>query len=196
MSTDISLGGSAQARCAECGRTFATSDMIRHGSAHICASCKPIFMQKLVEGAEIRSGLRFAGFWRRFAAVLLDGLIVGIVNGVLQVFAVFATLRSAADAAAPAFGPLLASYFLSLAIACAYETVLIGKYGVTVGKMVCRIEVVTADGGSVTYARAFGRYWAKMLSSFTLFIGYIIAVFDEQKRSLHDRICNTRVIIR
>jgi hypothetical protein len=39
-----------------------------------------------------------------------------------------------------------------------------------------------------------GRYFAKMLSSLTLLIGYIIAAFDEEKRSLHDRICNTRVV--
>jgi hypothetical protein len=33
-----------------------------------------------------------------------------------------------------------------------------------------------------------------MLSAFTLTIGYIMAGIDEQKRALHDRICNTRVV--
>ena len=61
--------------------------------------------------------------------------------------------------------------------------------------MACKIKVVTADGGRVSYARAFGRYFAKMLSAFTCMIGYIIAVFDNpQKRALHDHICNTRVV--
>jgi uncharacterized RDD family membrane protein YckC len=56
--------------------------------------------------------------------------------------------------------------------------------------------VVTADGGRVSYLRALGRYFAKMLSGFTCLIGYIIAAFDGQKRALHDHICNTRVVFK
>ena len=41
-----------QARCNECGELFAANDMIRHGSLHVCAACKPRFMQKLSEGAQ------------------------------------------------------------------------------------------------------------------------------------------------
>ena len=41
-----------QARCNECGQLFAANDMIRHGSLHVCAACKPRFMQKLSEGAK------------------------------------------------------------------------------------------------------------------------------------------------
>jgi uncharacterized RDD family membrane protein YckC len=50
------------------------------------------------------------------------------------------------------------------------------------------------DGGKVSYGRAVGRHFAKYLSSFTLGIGYIMAGIDDEKRALHDRICNTRVI--
>ncbi len=39
-----------QGKCTECGQIFATKDMIRHGTSHICAACKPRFMQKLSEG--------------------------------------------------------------------------------------------------------------------------------------------------
>ena len=56
------------------------------------------------------------------------------------------------------------------------------------------LKVVLPDGGRVTYWRAFGRHFAEMVSAFTLAIGYIMAGFDSQKRSLHDRICSTRVI--
>jgi len=62
--------------------------------------------------------------------------------------------------------------------------------------MACKIRVVTADGGRVSYARSFGRYFAKLLSGFTCMIGYIIAFFDDQKRTLHDRICDTRVVLK
>src|ERR1051326_1442695 len=39
--------------CAECGKVFPTDQMIRYGNAHVCANCKPVFMQKLAEGAAI-----------------------------------------------------------------------------------------------------------------------------------------------
>ena len=51
--------------------------MIRHGNVRICASCKPVFMQKLAEGAQLETGdLNYAGFWIRVGAKLLDGLIM------------------------------------------------------------------------------------------------------------------------
>jgi hypothetical protein len=39
-----------EASCAECGRVFKVEDMIHHGQCYVCASCKPVFMQKLREG--------------------------------------------------------------------------------------------------------------------------------------------------
>jgi uncharacterized RDD family membrane protein YckC len=56
--------------------------------------------------------------------------------------------------------------------------------------------VVRPDGRPVDLGRAFGRYFAKILSAFILLIGYIIAGFDSEKRALHDMICDTRVIKR
>jgi uncharacterized RDD family membrane protein YckC len=60
--------------------------------------------------------------------------------------------------------------------------------------MACKLKVVTSDGGRVSYLRALGRHFAELLSVLTLMVGYIMAAFDEQKRTLHDRICDTRVI--
>lgn len=83
---------------------------------------------------------------------------------------------------------------LQIAIAATYTTWFLGRYGATLGKMACKIKVVTADGERVSYARACGRHFAEFISSLILFIGYIMAAFDNQKRTLHDRICNTRVV--
>jgi uncharacterized RDD family membrane protein YckC len=46
----------------------------------------------------------------------------------------------------------------------------------------------------VDLGRAFGRYFAKILSAIILGIGYIMVGFDSEKRGLHDMICDTRVI--
>jgi uncharacterized RDD family membrane protein YckC len=83
---------------------------------------------------------------------------------------------------------------IQFGIGVAYETWFVGKFAATPGKMACKIKVVNADGSKVSYLKALGRYFAKMLSSLILFIGYIMVAFDSEKRGLHDHICNTRVI--
>jgi uncharacterized RDD family membrane protein YckC len=83
---------------------------------------------------------------------------------------------------------------LQIAIGVAYTTWFLGRYGATLGKMACKLKVVTAEGDRVSYLRAFGRHFAEWLSGMILLVGYIMAAFDREKRALHDHICNTRVI--
>ena len=188
-------GQGPEAVCAECGNLFAIREMIRHSGVYICANCKPVFMQKLAEGAPINTGqLNYAGFWTRFAAVFLDGLILMAVNFFIGMVAGLTVAQAAGLQPRGAVVLQVILMVIQLTIGICYEAVLIGKYGATLGKMACKIKVVTADGGRVSYPRSFARYFGKMLSSFTCLIGFIIAAFDGQKRALHDYICNTRVI--
>jgi uncharacterized RDD family membrane protein YckC len=60
--------------------------------------------------------------------------------------------------------------------------------------MACKLKVIRPDGEPITYMRAFGRHFAEVLSALILLMGYIMAGFDDQKRTLHDRICDTRVV--
>ena len=163
----------------------------------VCAGCKPVFMQKLAEGAQSNTGeLNYAGFWTRFAAVFLDGLILGAVNVCIGMIAGLSASQAIGVKPKGALVLQLVLMAIQLAIGISYEVVLIGKYGATLGKMACKIKVVTADGGRVSYARAFGRYFGKILSYMVCMIGFIMAAFDGQKRALHDRICNTRVVFK
>jgi uncharacterized RDD family membrane protein YckC len=183
--------------CAECGNLFPVGDTIRQGNIHICAGCKPVFLQKLAEGAKIQTGeLPYARILARFAAVFLDGILLGVVNYAIGFVIGLIFLQAIRSQSSAMFAVQAVVFFINIAIAMTYEGVLIGKYGATLGKMACKIKVVTPDGGPVGYGRAFGRYFAKMLSSLTCLIGYIIAIFDSQKRALHDHICNTRVVIK
>jgi uncharacterized RDD family membrane protein YckC len=190
-----------QAVCAECGGLFNVEDMVPYGSIRVCANCKPILMQKLAEGAQLKTGeLNYAGFWTRFAAVFLDGILLGVFNMLLNFgfFGVASAFGPQLGGRAPAGPPaaFFLVFFLEMAVALSYETVLIGKYGATLGKMACKIKVVTPDGGRVSYPRSLGRYFAKLISYMICLIGYIMAGFDDQKRALHDRMCNTRVVLR
>ena len=195
METNTSVGQDVSAICAECGKSFRAGDMIRHGAAYVCAACKPIFMQRLAEGTRTYTAkMQYAGFWRRFAAVLIDGIALSIVAVAVQLALVLFTGQPFGTPT-PSTGLFVIQQTVGLIVGILYETMLIGKFGATLGKMALQVHVVTADGGRVSYARALGRYFAKLLSAFTLLIGYIIAAFDPEGRALHDRICNTRVVM-
>lgn len=188
--------GANEVVCAECGGVFNVQDTIAYGGARVCAKCKPIFMQKLAEGAKLHSGvMTYAGFWTRFAAVFLDGLMLGVVNMILGfVFGLGMAATASRNPGAAITAMQLVLMFIQLAIGVSYETFMIGKYGATLGKMALKIHVVTPDGGKVSYMRAFGRYFAKLLSGLICAIGYLMAAWDDEKRALHDRICDTRVV--
>ena len=73
----VSLSG-AVATCAECGNVFRTDEMIAYGDAWICARCKPVYFQRIREGADLPGAIAYGGFWIRFGAKFVDGLIVGV----------------------------------------------------------------------------------------------------------------------
>lgn len=184
-----------EAACNECGKIYPVDEMIRHGSAHICANCKPVFMQKLAEGAKLKTDdLEYASVINRFAAVFLDGMILWVFNIAIAFMLGLNAAQALGVQPRGAATLQIGLIFFQMAVGIGYEVFMIGKYGATLGKMALKIKVVTSDGGKVSYARALGRYFAKLLSAFTLMIGYIIAIFDDQKRALHDHICNTRVV--
>ncbi len=183
--------------CSECGGTFSQNDMIRYADSWVCAACKPVFVQKLKEGAALPGTMVYGGFWLRFLAKLVDWVLLGVVNSVLLF--VFIPIMVLGGGDPERFGPAMVVIqpllsLIGMVLNAAYTTFFLGRYGATLGKMACGLKVVTADGGKVSYARALGRYFAEILSGLTLYIGYIIAAFDEQKRTLHDHICNTRVV--
>ncbi|MBW1802754.1 MAG: RDD family protein [Deltaproteobacteria bacterium] len=190
--------GDDKAFCSQCGRAFSHNDMIRYGDSWVCASCKPVFIQKLKEGVTRSGTLEYAGFWIRFGAKVIDWIILALVNLLINIpvglLMAFTSSKSGPGAGAVIISIL--SNFFNFGFGIAYVTFFLGKYGATLGKMACRLRVVTPEGGKVTYLRAFGRYFGELVSGITLTIGYIIAAFDEEKRALHDRICSTRVVRR
>src|SRR2546428_774442 len=64
----------------------------------------------------------------------------------------------------------------------------------TVGKMVFGLKVTNLEGHRISFARATGRHFAKLISAMILLIGYIMAGFSERKQALHDMIAGTLVV--
>ena len=194
--------------CTECGRPAAAEELARFGDRMACPDCKNSLAQKLREGVAPAAYIQYGGFWRRFVAVFIDGLILWI-PGICLARLIASATGSAPYQPAPVMNPFealgsLAIYMTSLGmavqtllgvvIACSYETFFIVKFGATPGKMDLGIKVVRPDGSGIGVGRAIGRYFAKWLNYFTLFIGFIMAGVDHEKRGLHDMICDTRMI--
>jgi uncharacterized RDD family membrane protein YckC len=184
-----------EAVCAECGKIFPLEETINYGNVRICAACKPVFLQKLHEGAAIPTGdMRYAGFWTRFVAKFVDGVVMRLV--LLPLTFLSPLMLKTTDPTKVLTYSVL-SMTAGFLVGMAYSVFMTGKYGATLGKMALKVKVVTAEGRPITYGRAFGRFFAELLSGCpTLLIGYIMAGFDDQKRALHDRICNTRVVFK
>ncbi|MCF7853650.1 MAG: RDD family protein [Candidatus Pacebacteria bacterium] len=199
-----SEGAARDAACVECGRLFPVSEMVEYEGQWVCGDCKTAFFQRLREGAVSPRYMVYGGFWIRAGAKIIDGLIKWVVSVVIQVLAagVFAGFPAATGRSGQGTGAAemamvavnIVAALLQFAMAMAYDTFFVGKFAATPGKMACGLKVVTADGGRVTYLRALGRHFAEYLSMLTCYIGYIIAAFDDEKRTLHDHVCSTRVI--
>jgi uncharacterized RDD family membrane protein YckC len=187
----------AQAACIECGRTLPAQEMVRYGTSTVCAGCKSTFFQKVKEGANTAGAVVYAGFWTRFGAKFIDGIILYIINIAISLAvgsALAVNVQANPENPLAVLGPMLALMAIQLGVQAAYTTFFIGKFRATPGKMALGIMVIMPDGGRVSYGRAFGRQFAEFLSGIILGIGYLMAAFDDEKRTLHDRICSTRVV--
>src|SRR5204863_8713224 len=65
--------------CWQCGKMFSRDEVIPIGEGWVFATCKPIYLQRLKEGAHLAGAQEYGGFWIRFAAKFIDNLIVGVV---------------------------------------------------------------------------------------------------------------------
>ena len=185
--------------CSQCGRSFPQDQVLTYEDQVVCAACKPLFVQKLKEGATLPALLQYGGFWIRFVAKIIDNIIMGMVNWAIMIpvsmVAAPAVMQGSEQFPTSGFFAFMGlQLIISISLPAAYSTYFIGRFGATLGKMACRLKVVTPEGGRVSYGRALGRFFSEMLSSMILFIGYIMAAFDDEKRTLHDRICSTRVV--
>ena len=183
------------ATCGECGKRFPLDEMIRFENTRVCANCKPLFVQKLKEGARVSNEMVYGGFWLRFAAKFIDNIISSIIGGILGGI-LGAVMFSVIDAeSGPGMFFQIIFQLMGVVVGVGYYVFFVGKYGATPGKMMLHLKIVRSDGSDVGYGRATGRFFAEWLSAILLSIGYIMAAFDEEKRTLHDRICDTRVIL-
>lgn len=185
--------------CSQCGRALAQSDLVHIAGSWVCADCKPAFLSRVMaSGAAGASPLawHYGGFWIRFGARLIDWIILGIVQActALMFFGTFGAQFSPSVMQSASSGLRLGFQLLSFAIGLVYEVTFLRYRGATPGKMALGLKVVRSNGEPLGWGISVGRYFMQVVSTIILFIGFIMAGFDNEKRALHDRVCDTRVI--
>ena len=141
----------------------------------------------------------YAGFWIRLAAYLIDTIVLLVVQWL--VFAAFGVSALGVNSMDPAAGDMFATtggiiaYLVTTFGAIAYFVTMdsSSKQG-TLGKMAVGIIITDENGNRISWLRALGRYFAKLLSALILLIGFIMVAFTERKQGLHDMICGTLVV--
>jgi uncharacterized RDD family membrane protein YckC len=167
---------------------------------------EPVAPPPLVSQPSAPSPVIYAGFWRRWLAMVIDSLILSIPSGLL--FALF-ILPTIAAAIAAGDAEMISSIVLSsifgwiwiamaiLLLRLLYFTIFESShFQATPGKMALGIIVTDMQGRSVTFPRALGRNVGKILSKMIIWIGFIMAGITQKKQALHDMLADCLVVMR
>ena len=112
-----------------------------------------------------------AGFWIRMLALLIDGVIVGVVFNVLDHHT-----------------------RLQLLALAAYGAIMWKLKGTTVGGIVCNLKIVRIDGREIDWSTAIVRALGCFLSLIVCGLGFIWIAFDPGRQAWHDKIAGTAVV--
>lgn len=143
--------------------------------------------------------------WRRAIAYIADGFLVFLT--IFTITVGYLLIAYGADIGVFLRKPeaeqvRIAVVFqaIGLLIYLSYFTYFIGKTGQSPGKRAMGLKVVNARGEAIGYKRALARYLLfffyhlGLLGLLILIISAVAAAVDQQRRTLHDRICRTFVI--
>lgn len=151
-------------------------------------------------GVHLGGEIVYAGFWKRFAAYSIDGFLMGIVSYAVQLplmFLLFRGMDSTKAFGAGAGGALAGLYLVPIIIQMVYYAWFhSSSHQATPGKMAIGIKVVGDNGQRISFMHGVGRYFAFLLSGFTIGVGYIMAGLTDRKRALHDMVASTLVVDR
>jgi uncharacterized RDD family membrane protein YckC len=142
----------------------------------------------------------FAGFWLRAVAYLLDTVLISLVFGLIAsfyptTFIKFPDASSTSLTSLPQLTPI--AFAITITATWFYYTMFeASAWQATPGKRVLRLYVSGLNGQRMTFARAAARNLAKIISSLTFLVGYLIAGFTEKKQALHDILASCLVLRR
>ncbi|KLT16262.1 membrane protein [Neobacillus vireti] len=133
--------------------------------------------------------VRYAGFWMRFWAYLLDLIVVGSIERIL-----IKPLFRVLDISLTEFNMFAPISIVSAVIFYLYFVLMTKYFNQTLGKMVFGLKVVDLHNDKLTWGTCLFREWIGRFISATIIVGYIIVAFLPKKQGLHDLFTDTTVI--
>lgn len=142
--------------------------------------------------------MRFAGFWIRVAANFIDTVILGsvlLLVALLFGHSLFSSLQTSVSFSTlkRSIGALFCLLVTTSSIA--YQSISVAIWGGTLGKLALGLRIARSDGTPLSAERSVVRAVAFLVDVMVPFsLGFVIAGFDREKRTLHDYMAGTRVI--
>jgi uncharacterized RDD family membrane protein YckC len=137
-------------------------------------------------------GLRYAGFWVRLVAFILDAIVLGVLT------AAVAPLIGGGSVVTIENGAYTINYTanaIGLLIDLVYFVGFWTLRGQSPGMIPFNMRIVlAADGGKIDVVRALLRYVGLIISFAILLLGVIWVAFDRRKQGWHDKIAGTVVV--
>jgi uncharacterized RDD family membrane protein YckC len=144
------------------------------------------------------SSFKFAGFWLRLVAVIIDLVIINVAF-IIPMFAIgyligIAMVGSATESELGVVAGV-AGQLLSIMTNWLYHAMMeSSKYQATLGKKILGLRVVNLQGEKIDFGQATGRHFGKVLSLLTLSIGHVMMGWTKKKQGLHDKMANCLVV--
>jgi uncharacterized RDD family membrane protein YckC len=136
--------------------------------------------------------MSYAGFWKRFAANFIDAIIMIIVAFIVGfVMIVGGLVNNRDDLDTVEFVGNILGIILGWLYFAGMES---SSTQATFGKMSLGIKVTDLEGDRISFGRATGRYFSKIISAIVLMIGFIMIAFTAKKQGLHDIIASCLVV--
>jgi uncharacterized RDD family membrane protein YckC len=152
--------------------------------------------------------VRYAGFWRRFVAHMIDQIVVGIAAFVIFIpglallgVGIGAGIMEESESAMGLVLAAIAAYLVAIMLIVVgswlyYALMESSSKQGTLGKLAIGIVVTDLSGNRISFGRATGRYFGKIISGMIMCIGYIMAGFTERKQALHDIMASCLVVLK
>jgi len=200
--------------CSNCGQAFAVAAAVARAPMMSSPVAAPIAggvaAVPAYAGYAAVPRVVYAGFWVRFLAFLIDNAVIGIGFVLILIPLIFLTgLGGFIGEIHPnedmndvgifmLFGLLFLAATVSLLLTWLYHALMeSSEWQATLGKKVLGLVVTDMAGRRVSFGRATGRHFAKIITNMVpAFIGYIMAGFTERKQAMHDMIAGCLVLRR
>jgi uncharacterized RDD family membrane protein YckC len=197
----------ATAFCPTCGQ--AVTLVVATAAPQASMTVAPIPSAPMVLANAGYGGVEYAGFWLRFVAYIIDGVVSGFAFLILLIPLFILTGAGAAlskigsgenisdDVAAfLGLGFLFGFFGIIFLVSWLYYALSeSSSWQATLGKKMLNLRVTDMTGQPISFGRASGRFFAKIITGMIpLMIGYILAGFTEKKQAVHDMIASCLVL--